>query len=210
MIQEVLSTLIFNFKSDNEFSLKTKTKSWDLLDVLNTQLSYKHDINSSDILPLKYLIDSYNRLLSYSTGKLNLLSSSKELLEKILNETKTQIARNTVLLLNNGFSSEFNWSLNKSSLTPLLFARYVPIDFLILMINESKKMKPVFNLTNHSDDVFKSTFCPIINHIVLVMKTNSITFASNSDYLSPLFVLKELCEIKIEQTNPICNLVIYI
>ena len=30
---------------------------------------------------------------------------------------------------------------------------------------------------------------------------------NENEYMGPMYVLRELCEIKIEQANPICNLV---
>lgn len=41
------------------------------------------------------------------------------------------------------------------------------------------------------------------------MNSNSLSM-NESEYMAPMYVLRELCEIKIDQINPICNLVIII
>lgn len=38
------------------------------------------------------------------------------------------------------------------------------------------------------------------------MNLNSLSM-NESEYMAPMYVLRELCAIKIDQVNPVCNLV---
>jgi ubiquitin conjugation factor E4 B len=111
-------------------------------------------------------------------------------------------------VLNNGCTPSFDYTCKKSHFTPFLFAHYHSSEFLCEMINESIGKKSLISLAGFSYDLFETTFIPIVNHIVLMLKTNSLVYNSNLEFLSPVYLLKELCEIKIDQTNPICNLMI--
>ena len=51
-------------------------------------------------------------------------------------------------------------------------------------------------------------FAPVVNHIATMMNGNSLCYMDNGgEFLAPLKMLRQLCEIKREQTNPVCNLV---
>ncbi len=106
LIQELLVDILIRFKHEPEFLLKVRTKSWDLLNFSNSSLSYKLDVNSNETLSLKYLIDSYNRILNTQKQRANVKSSVKDLFDSILAEAKFQIINNTIVLLSGGYSDQ--------------------------------------------------------------------------------------------------------
>jgi hypothetical protein len=194
------------FQSEDSFPLKTKTKSWNLMDVSEYKLNIRFD-DSIETLLLKYLIDSYNRINGIRLQNLNKLN--QELLERILTECRLQITRNMIQVLLGTFSDPASFSLNRteSKLTPFLFTQYISNDLVFqLILESSSKRSIVANNSNEPESSFTTIFTPVLNHLAYSMKSNSLSY-NNSEFLQPLSLLKDLCSIKVEQVSPICNLV---
>jgi hypothetical protein len=97
LIQEILNEVINNLQSRDETSLKQKTKSWDLLNSISThKLNYKFDFSQFETLTLKYLIDLYNRTVR--------IRRNSDFIDKVLNEVKLQIIRQTATILSSFYS----------------------------------------------------------------------------------------------------------
>ncbi len=107
MIQELLVEILNKFRDDENFSLKTKTKSWDLFNFTSSDLNFKIDTDSSETLSLKYLIDTFNRVKNIQHQQ-KVTESNKNLFAYIVDESIFQIVNNAIILLNGGYSLNKN------------------------------------------------------------------------------------------------------
>jgi hypothetical protein len=196
----VVFEILQRFQRDESFPLKTKTKSWNLMDVSEYKLNIRFD-ESTETLLIKYLIDSYNRINGIRVQNMSKLS--QELAEKIVLESRTQIARAIVQVLM-GLFSPTSALLNRtqSKLTPFLLTQYISNDLVFQIVTESLNKRSILG----AEDAFSSIFTPVLNHIAQAMKSNSLSY-SNSEFLQPLCLLRDLCAMKVDQISPICSLV---
>ncbi len=95
------------FRDDDNFSLKTKTKSWDLFNFSSSNLNFNIDTNSSETLSLKYLIDTFNRVKN-TQHQQKVSESNRDLFSMIIDESIFQIVNNAIILLNGGYSLNKN------------------------------------------------------------------------------------------------------
>ncbi|CAF0981335.1 unnamed protein product [Brachionus calyciflorus] len=198
IIQEILFNIITNI--DENFLNKTLNDR-SLTFILDSYKRMSISFNTQSIC-LKYLVDSYSRVFKNTKST---QQYDKELLENIFAECRLQIVRNIILLLNGNYHRN-TYNLTESQLTPLLIANYVPNDLICHLITESSLTQSnCFHGSIKFKNDFESIFIPIVNSLSQKMNKNSLAL-SETEYMSPLYVLRELCEIKIEQINPICSL----
>lgn len=110
-------------------------------------------------IALKYLIDSYN--LVFKTSK-SIEKNNQDLLEDIYQESRCQILRNIILVLNGSYQKN-SYSLTESQLVPLLIANYVSLDLIQQLICESSKT--CSKLVEHSDK-FKNDFYSVSFNLI--------------------------------------------
>lgn len=102
-------------------------------------------------IALKYLIDCYNLLFRSS-------KTDQDLLESIYQESRHQILRNIILVLN-GCYHKSTYNLSESQLVPFLMANYVSTDLINQLIIESAKTSSKFL---KSSAQFKNDFVTVI------------------------------------------------
>lgn len=107
LVNEILHEVmrILTDDKDNSSPIKLKTKSWDLNNLTSTYARYKSDMDLIEPLTLKYLIDSFNRIVNFVNQNYKFFgNASAALISRILNECKLQIIRFTILVLLNVYS----------------------------------------------------------------------------------------------------------
>ena len=118
LVNEIIFEAVRIFMNQNETvasPIKNKTKSWELISLDAKNAHYSKE--TPELLLLKYFIDSYNRVLNYSsqnskifnsqkTNESNGVTSLNNLIINLINETKFQIIQFTILLLTSSFSTD--------------------------------------------------------------------------------------------------------
>ena len=137
LIQDVLFEVLKKFQTDSDFSLKAKTKSWNLMDLSENKLNIRFDDSTETIL-IKYLIDAYKRISGFRIKTLS--KQSQEVLEKFLAECRLQITRNVINILTGLYSSSIP-NRTESKLTSFLLNQYISEDLVYRIIEESLRMK---------------------------------------------------------------------
>lgn len=140
---------------------------------------------------LKYLIDSYARTQT-QIGKYSKNDNDKA--NRILIETNNQIINYIVLLLKNKLLIK-PISLVKSILVPFMFENQITRELLVDLITKC---------TSHNDDLHV-LFTPILNNLSFIAQISSLM---DEEFHQTIAILRELCDIKIDNTRPICDLAV--
>lgn len=143
MIQEIVTNVIKNI--DQEFLNKVSSDRSQTF-ILDSYKNLNIEFTTQSIA-LKYLIDSYNLVLKSSKSTDN---KNQDLLKNIYQESRFQILRNIILILN-GFYQNDSYSLTESQLVPFLIANYVSLDLIQQLICESSKTRS--KLLDYSDKI---------------------------------------------------------
>lgn len=161
--------------------------------------------SSNRVAALDYLINCYCRandeVYSYTKIKKSKKMYLAEILPDVAAVVRQQTLKYAILLTKNRFQNfaqidnPAKLILEKSPLLQLMYENKVPSDFLASLMTESRKQEADFDaiFTIVLDDLYVDMQNAICNE-------NIVGDALNR--------LKELVEIKVENTNPICKLIV--
>uniref|UniRef100_A0A8D8PJ94 Ubiquitin conjugation factor E4 B n=1 Tax=Culex pipiens TaxID=7175 RepID=A0A8D8PJ94_CULPI len=161
--------------------------------------------SSNRVAALDYLINCYCRandeVYSYTKIKKSKKMYLVEILPDVAAVIRQQALKYAILLTKNRFQNfaqiddPAKLVLEKSPLLTLMYENKVPSDFLASLMAEARKQESDF------DEIFT-----IVLDDLYVDMQNAIC---NENIIGdPLNRLKELVEIKVENTNPICKLIV--
>ncbi|KXJ68611.1 hypothetical protein RP20_CCG002478 [Aedes albopictus] len=161
--------------------------------------------SSNRVAALDYLINCYCRANDEVYSYTKIKKSKKMYLVEILPDVAAIIRQQTlkyaILLTKNRFQNfaqienPAKLILEKSPLLQLMYENKVPSDFLASLMAEARK--------NESD--FDAIFTIVLDDLYVDMQN---TICNENIVSDPLMRLKELVEIKVENTNPICKLIV--
>lgn len=148
------------------------------------------------IIVLRFLVDSHHR--SAQLLEKNTYSSSLQA-KQLIAEIRSQCIQFSVLLLTNAFAPQIDClSSIISPLLPFVLNKNWPTDFIFELISSTYS-------EDDPDGSFSTIFKPLLYSLCSEMEQFcSFTYEK---YEMPLRALTELCDIKISQNRPICNLV---
>lgn len=181
-------------------SLPTDANGTSLIHSSNQGASFSKEIMESKnlaIITLRFLVDSHHRsaqLLEKSSSLQPFAQASQ-----LINEISSQCVHFSILLLTNAFYPQIDCTSSLTSpLLPFVLNQNWPTDFIFNLISST--------CTEGEDDSnFTVVFEPLLSSLWQEMEQFcSITF---SNYMLALRALTELCDIRIAQNRPICNLV---
>ncbi|XP_015787128.1 ubiquitin conjugation factor E4 B isoform X2 [Tetranychus urticae] len=146
---------------------------------------------------LRYLMESYERSAVLEKTSLSPSSSSKQLISEI----RGQCVNFAILLLTNTFSPSIDCGNSTTSLlTPFILHDSWPTSFIFDLAST------VFN-----EDGIEGNFASIFKPLLFSLWQEMLQYCSithEDRYKLPLHALTELCDIKIAQNRPICNLLV--
>ena len=164
----------------------------------NLTFKYSSEIykfKDTSVLAMRYLMDCY--FIIENEQKIN---KKKTFIYHILCEIKEQCVNYAILLLTNNFIKQASFLF--SPLFPFVFYQTAPNGFIPQIVTNT------FN-ENGIDGDFRRIFKPLLFNIWLEMqKFNSLTF--EEQFMLPVRALVELCDIRVGQLRPICNLLVQI
>jgi hypothetical protein len=152
---------------------------------LTHKLFNEYSSQKMGIFVLKYLLDSYTRA-QIQIGKR--IKNDYDNTNRILIEAKSQIVNYIILLL-----TRFNRpvSMVKSLLVPFMFENQITKELLVDLISKN--------------DNIDALFSPILNNLSFIAQKSSLM---DEEFHQTIGAMRELCDIKINNTRPICDLAI--
>ncbi|KAI0243357.1 Ubiquitin conjugation factor E4 B [Lamellibrachia satsuma] len=142
---------------------------------------------------INYLLDCYERV-SLEERNSPKTASGPGMCE-LLSEVRGQCVGHATLVLHGRFSQDRIGNRSMSLLLPFLLNDNLPPAFLSELVFR----------TSDDPDTFKHIFVPVLHGLVLTMRHLSF---DTHDYKQPLMVLSQLCDIKVGNTRPLCNLIV--
>lgn len=183
LVQDVLNEIAQRFFSNDEFELKTKTKSWNVMDIGTSQLQTVNFDQSNETLLIKFLIDSFNRANNVRLGP-----NASEVVKSTVDECKLQSVRHIEQVLLGTYSSSDSINPLQSKLTPFLFTQYISNELVELLIRDSFNKK--------SDKTFNDV---IISHSIFQTNIQIYLIIDLQAYSQPHFILHEVQLVDLRQ-----------
>lgn len=145
----------------------------------------------TETILLNYLLESYVKI----AAKQHQLSKANSTVEVLLSESRRQCLSYTASVLQGVFSDAQSSPTFSSLLLAYMLNRFFPSGFIadfihFLTANDMQAFRQVFEVALHD-----------LSQLIYRCSLDS------DDHVEPLSLLSELCELKMESSRPICNLI---